>query len=533
MARMWRRIALTLLSAVLFAAALPNEVWLFGNPLFAPIALAGYYLALRGLNRYRTAARLGLLFGAVSTVLVNYWLVNFGDFSVWTLGGVTLGFVGFHSLLSCYLLWALKRPVALRPLVVAVVWTAYEYLVANGYLGYPWAMAAYPLGGLLPLIQHADILGIWGLSFLVSYANAGVAELVALPTATAQSPRDRRRGIHLVARHAAALGLLVTAALVYGAVRLGDTPEPDTELRMVLVQQNSDSWVRGQELETLQRLQQLTRDAVASSSVRPELVAWSETSLRRPYIDEERFYGTQPAGDPFIPFLNELGIPLLTGAPYRVPNTYDAMNSALLIDPDGTVEDFYGKQHPVPFAEHVPLWEVPAVRRFFQEVVGLPAVWIKGSRPTIFTLKRQDAAALRFATPICFEDAFSYVLRDFTLRGADVFVNLTNNAWSKTRTAQTQHFVAARFRAVENRRTLVRSTNGGYSAVVDPWGRVPAALPMFEATSLVVDVPVYTDNPITPYTRFGDLFPVLCLVLVATGLIGTALPAIREHRRRR
>ncbi len=474
------------------------------------------FMAVKGVQRYAVAARLSLLFGGVSTLIINYWLVNFGDFSIWTLGGVTLGFVGFTALLGCFLLWASRTPDHYAPIVIALVWIAYEYLIANGYLGYPWAMVAYPVGTVLLLVQIADILGIWGVGFLMAYANAGLA-------------RAFDSGFKSARSHLAAAAALLILFLGYGMARLQSEIPLKNRIPMVLVQQNADSWIRGNEIQTLHRTQNLTRNALTDAPRNAELVVWSETSLRWPYIGWEDWYAQRPQGDDFLSFLERLPGPLLTGAPYQIPGTPDAMNATLLIETNGEVRNYYGKQHPVPFAENVPFWGVPAVQQFFREVIGLPAVWIKGTSPTLFTLDPSSENPTQFATPICFEDAFAYLLRDFTARGADLFVNLTNNAWSKTKTAQTQHFVAARFRAIENRRTLVRSTNGGYSAVVDPWGRVLFELPMFQATAAYVEVPVYDSDILTVYTRFGDLLPQLSMLII-TLLIALEVVSSRKRR---
>ncbi|HAP55672.1 MAG TPA: hypothetical protein DCQ16_07200 [Spirochaetaceae bacterium] len=115
---------------------------------------------------------------------------------------------------------------------------------------------------------------------------------------------------------------------------------------------------------------------------------------------------------------------------------------------------------------------------------------------------------------MCFEDAFAELCRRYFLQGADLLINLTNDSWSRTRSAQIQHWAIARFRAIENRRTLVRSTNSGVSCVVDPWGRSLVELPQFEAGTMLVRVPVYADSGLSVYGRFGDWFALLCLLLL-------------------
>ena len=160
-----------------------------------------------------------------------------------------------------------------------------------------------------------------------------------------------------------------------------------------------------------------------------------------------------------------------------------------------------------------------------------------GANATIFSLPLRTGGSVRFATPICFEDAFPDLNRRFILAGADLLVNLTNDAWSRTVSAETQHFVAAKLRAVENRRVLVRATNGGVTAAVDPWGRaIGDPVPLFTATAVRLQVPVYRPPAATPYTRFGDYLPpllglLLGLQLAVTRLTGATRSGWRSGRR--
>jgi hypothetical protein len=132
----------------------------------------------------------------------------------------------------------------------------------------------------------------------------------------------------------------------------------------------------------------------------------------------------------------------------------------------------------VPFAENIPFWNVPAVRSFFENVVGLdPAGWVPGEKNVLFALQLKEGGSVRFGVPICFEDVFPDLCRDFFRSGADLLINITNDSWSKTVAGETQHFVAARYRAVEHKRYLVRSTNAGVTAVIGPDGRVEKSLP--------------------------------------------------------
>jgi apolipoprotein N-acyltransferase len=137
-----------------------------------------------------------------------------------------------------------------------------------------------------------------------------------------------------------------------------------------------------------------------------------------------------------------------------------------------------------------------------------------GTEYTIFDLPTKSGK-VRFGAPICFEDAFPDVCRNFSLRGADLLINLTNISWSQTDSAEIQHWASARFRAIEARKTLVRSTNGGVSCVVGPHGEIIDSLPLFVPMARFVNIPVYRDAVPTVYVRFGDWFPLAALLLSA------------------
>ena len=113
---------------------------------------------------------------------------------------------------------------------------------------------------------------------------------------------------------------------------------------------------------------------------------------------------------------------------------------------------------------------------------------------------------MRISTPICFDDAFPDVCRPLAANGSEVFMNITDDSWSKTKSSEYQHFVISAFRAIELRTTLVRSTNSGYSAVIDARGNVLSDMPLFEEAALFCKVPVYKKQE-TVYLRFGNWLP--------------------------
>ena len=128
------------------------------------------------------------------------------------------------------------------------------------------------------------------------------------------------------------------------------------------------------------------------------------------------------------------------------------------------------------------------------------------------TFTAQNGNDVRFAAPICFEDAFPTLCADLHNQKSNILINLTNDSWSKTASAEYQHFAVAYFRAIELRTPLVRSTNGGYTCVVDPVGNITASLPLFTTDALSVSVPIYPYQP-TFYAQWKDWLPALFLAI--------------------
>lgn len=514
----------TLFSAVLLPLALPNELFVRGVPIVGLFALVPLFLALYKATSIKTALRLGALFGAVSTALANYWLAFFGEFSVWTIGGTVLGYTGYNAMLFAFLYHAIHGldrrrivPSSFPPATIAIIWTGYEYLKSVGFLAYPWGLVAYPIAGWNAVAQIAELTGVWGLSFLAAFANAAIA------AALLDGGGRLRRYLT-----PAAAALLIGLAATWGAIAVRSVVSSET-VTATLVQQNVDSWHPGRFADALATAQDLTLDELERArraGREVDLVVWSETALRRPYAPGDRYYTAEPAPLPFERFIHRAGVPLVTGAPMRAANGHDAHNSALVIAPDGHLLGQYGKQQLVPFAESIPFWENRIVQSFFKTVIGLGGTWVPGPASTVIDVPLADRT-IAVGTPICFEDAFGWVLREMQANGAELYINLTNNSWSRQRSAQTQHLAAARFRTIELRQTLVRGTNSGVTAVIDARGIVRDEVPMFESRAETFVVPLYPPRR-TLYAVIGDLFGKLA---VAVALIGPAVVLWRKNRR--
>ncbi len=527
---------LVLLSSVLLPLSLPNELFHYGNAAIGFVCLAPALVAVSLAPTFGFASRLGVVFGAVSTGLGSYWLMFFQGFSAWTYGGTILGYVGYNALLFPFLRAFSRIRPRYRPFLLAAAWAVYEYFKSVGFLGYPWGLVAYPAGDILPLIQFIDITGIWGLSFLMALVNAIVAEAVIFKF-TAVTPWNEHatrlsaagksgapsfipaRGPGLFTRQALFVSFLAALALGYGFYRLA-TPIPARDTaRLLLVQQNIDPWNEGAaDKNSVPINQALTLQGIREAPRPVDLAVWSELSVSNIWVvNGNRLI---PANNSLLPYAREAGTYTFYGGVVAQDMAErQLMNGAVLLSPEGKILDTYGKIHPVPFAESIPFLEYKPVKLFFKHVIGIWNAWTMGARYTVFRVPLRSGGTLSFGAPICFEDAFSDLCRRFILEGADMWINVTNDFWSKTVSSEVQHFQVAKFRAVENRRVLVRSTNGGVTAVVGPYGEVRAALPLFERKQLFVDVPVYKEKTLSPYTVFGDYFPIVLAGLLLLVLI--------------
>lgn len=528
--RMIRILSFSIISALLLALALPNELFHWGNPALGLLALTPLFLGLSETTSYRQSFWAGAVFGGVAHGLSSYWLWFFKDFRLWTLGSTIIAYMVVYGFLGLYLRAVVKRTGLVRPLVFAAAWAVFEWGKSNGFLGYPWGLLAYSWNTVAPATQIAESTGVYGLSFALALFSAGLAEVLASPpphlpgfhegAASAGLRRilpGRSADGHsrlLAAGHPVVATVLMLGVLIYGFVSMSRDRTPGGSFDAVLVQQNLDPW-SGSEAENLAVSIRLAREALATADRPADIVLFSETTLRRPWNGFQRFFARTPVDDPLAGLIADSGAFLLTGAPEILDyKTFDATNSVIMVDPHGVQVGSYAKMHPVPFAEAIPFWEYEPFRLFVQNVIGLESGWVLGTERVLFELPTRNAGLVRFAAPICFEDAFSSLCRDFVRDGADVLINETNDSWSKTHSAEIQHFVAARFRSIELRRTLVRSTNGGVSAVIGPDGAILDSLPLFEATSKMVSIPVYKGER-SPYLDYGDWFVALLACILA------------------
>jgi apolipoprotein N-acyltransferase len=197
----------------------------------------------------------------------------------------------------------------------------------------------------------------------------------------------------------------------------------------------------------------------------------------------------------------------------------DLYNAASVFAPDGALLGRYAKIHLVPWGEYIPFKELFSFAHGLTRNAGR---FTHGWKRTVFRLNGHH-----YGIFICYESIFADEIRQFVVNGAEVLVNISDDGWYGDTSAPWQHLNMARMRAVENRRWLLRDTNTGVTAAVDPYGRVTESAPRHEFTSLAVRYGFNDD--LTFYTRFGDVFALLCGILSLATLAYSVRLTI-EHR---
>ncbi|MDR2768350.1 MAG: apolipoprotein N-acyltransferase [Treponema sp.] len=526
-------------AALLFAGAFPNPLFRDGFALFGWIALAPVFFVIRRTSLPASAAW-GGLYGYVSYALFNYWLISFHPAA-----GFIAGFIFFVYLAALFPLLKLVQLAFPRRgfILMWLLWLGYEYLRSLGFLGYSYGILGYSQWRQLPLIQIASLCGVWGVSALVTFPSALLGQFFGdrVKNKSARSPSIKRVGRSTasasslcgegsntpcpgtgVPEHGAfkpsffrygppALIWLAALAAVlgYGFLSQDDFGAFPTA-RVALIQPNNDPWKGGtaEYRENLRSLIRLSGEALAAGA-ETDLVVWPETA----FVPGIYWYLNYREGGNY-PLVKELADYLAgESAPFVIGNDdgrkevnaqglWERVDyNAALVFEKGEISAVYRKMHLVPFAEYFPYegGVLTLIRRALEEDTHF---WKPGSEAVVFETARPGGRPVKFSTPICFEDTFGYLSRDFTRAGAELIVNISNDAWSGRLSCQIQHLSMAVFRSVENRRAMVRSTSTGQTCAIAPSGRVIAMAEPFTQSFLAVEVPL--PDTLTPYTRWGD-----------------------------
>lgn len=454
---------------------------------------------------------LGYVAGVVFNTGAFHWLASLGPL----MGAPVLK--GLPLLLSLYLglyigFWAWAMRALLPPakinagsslrhlgigalgacLMVALEWTRGWFLT-----GFGWDGLGVALHRDIAMIQIVELTGVLGLTWLVTFAN--IMAVVIVRRILAEFGPDFLKRVRW---EFSSTMLIIALVFSYGVRKLlRPVHEPTVALRVATIQPNVPQDIKfSEESEDriLEKLKELTELAGYQS---PQVILWPEAPAIRGMMADAVNYK-------FMMNLAEgSDADLLVGSlDYQLdpanPDEILCYNAALHLTEHGQKRTFYRKMHLVPFGEYMPLRAMmPAA------INNLVSSDLKAGRePGLFRLSKPPIAA---APLVCFEDTLGDLTRRTCLLGAQVFVNLTNDGWFQKTAGAEQHLANAVFRAVENRRPLVRSTNTGMTGYVDSMGRWTEWLPPFTEGFKLDEISIPTGGTLTFYTRHGDWFAYL------------------------
>ena len=509
LSRRWR-ILFSFLAGILLALAFPN----FNLAFLAWIAIAVLILASLEGGLVEAAWR-GLLFGVAFYVFATPWIYTvmhqYGPLPPWEAAGVMalmiLAASPYFVAFTLCVTWIARRDKNLAVFASPFLWVALELARSRmPDIGFPWELLGYSASGNLALVQLSALTGIYGLSLIVAAYNAVVVWLVRSSMGLRGEPRWR----------IPAAALAGSTALIFAVALIGPRFVPVAHGSQVahLVQTDlpqSMEYPANWDAIHAGDMAQLDRISIDAGQRDHGLVVWPEVPA--PFSLAQSDFARraqQIARDSQSNFL--LGV---VGLEPGTDGRLAAYNSAAMLDPQGRQEFEYDKIHLVPFSEYVP-W-----RDFFwfaKNLTGLAGDFRQGTRYAV-----GDLPGGRFSTFICYEAVFPSEIRRFVLNGANVLINISNDGWFGRSSAPAQHLQMARVRAVEFRRWLLRDTNNGYTASVDPYGRIVAS--MAADTRGELDAPYSFRSDMTIYARWGDWLAGICVVI---SLILLLFPWVRR-----
>ena len=440
----------------------------------------------------RKIIKIALSFSTVYTLVAFYWI------SVVTLPGFIGLFIlfGFYFILLFYIIGRINtRLPKFRFIGFISCWLSFEWLQNFGELRFPWFNAGYSLAEYIPLIQIAELGGIYLLSLLILIVNVLLFQsLLNFPA---------KKGLFIF------LALIIILALWFGwgNYRVRNLTLIEEDFNASIVQVSIPQYIKWDEAyydSTLVLYHQYTLEAAENE---PDLIILPESAIPDYVLNLIR-----PKS--FITGLvKETGTDLFLGLPYyefvyeNEHYEYKFYNATTLFYDDGQIHQPYFKIYLVPFGERIPLMDFfPPLRKL---QLG-QANWEYGQDLVHFAVQKEDREYL-FSSLICFEIVFTGLTARIAADEVDFMVNVTNDAWFKRTVGPYQHGMMTVIRAVETRTQIYRAANSGISMIVDPKGVIRQKTKLFEKT--VINDKLYRYQGQTIYVRYLKKYPVIFLLI--------------------
>lgn len=423
-------------------------------------------LALITLNKCVKPMLYGFMYGFFYYAMSMYWIIyvlsKYGNIPYIISFFLFLLLIAYLSLYQGIFFFLFKRynnvfNAFINTFIFSFLWVLLEFIKSKFLTGFPWMLIGYTQYNFLPLIQISSLLGIYSISFIVIYVNISIYFCFS---------KERFRYLPILVSIA-----LISALFFWGNARIKTIKNEITnrkKLDVLLIQGNIDQsqkWEKDLQKTIILKHLRMTKENIDQET---NLIVWSETAM--PFI-----YGADKEITEFFKKESvDLGIPIISGF---VGYKWDDKGNPKLTNSagifyKGELVERYDKVHLVPFGEYVPMQNILF---FVNKLVSAAGDFVSGEK--IKTCSFND---LSYGIMICYESIFPEISRTMSKEGAKVLVNITNDAWFGNSPAPYQHFAMSIFRAVENRKYLIRVANTGISGIITPWGEVLSKTNLYE-----------------------------------------------------
>jgi len=432
---------------------------------------------------HKQAFIFGFLFGLFLTLITLYGVMNV---KLIAFIGLIIAFPLYFAILSVFLRKVQESFQKVFLWIFPVIWIGFEYMMTLGSLNFPWLNVGYSLSNYYLLIQAADLLGIYGLSFLVLMIN------VLLYIVFTGKPK--RLLVILI---------IFVLWIGYGIYRDKTIKLKKSDLKIGIVQLNvmqEDKWKPERLVPTIDEYENQIRILAQVNEV--DVVIMPESAIPT-YILHEPKYRKR-----LQKFAADNKIYVITGFPdwdFKISGNDKKIkyyNSATMIDTTGALQEKYNKIRLVPFGERIPLLST------FPILEKLQFGQANFEFGTDYPLYKIDN--LNFSILICFEGVFPDLSRIYAKNGADVLVVLTNDAWFRQTALPYEHANNTKIRALETRLPLIRAANTGISYIVNPIGKTIISTDVYEKINITSNLTVRASDSKTVFVKFGYLFAPLC-----------------------
>ncbi|MDD2272058.1 MAG: apolipoprotein N-acyltransferase [Desulfuromonadaceae bacterium] len=490
-----RRGWLAITSGILIALSFPNA----GLSFLAWIALIPLLIAMEA-SSPKEAFRVGLTCGISAYAIILYWLnivfTHYGHLP-WVVS------IPVYLLLVLWLalFYALSTFIARMgelsgikaAFTLPVAWVAFDFIRSFLFSGFAWGMLGHSQFRILPLIQIADLAGVYGITLLIVLANTVLHRALRAVSGV---------GVPYPVKSAAVILLLLIGTLFYGFNRLNEPENSNSKpLRVALIQGNISQdvkWSIDFREQTIDTYVRLTREA---SKDGVDLIVWPESAV--PF-----FFQDEPLQAERIRNLaRETSACILFGSPaHELRNGRSTLlNSAFMVSPSGETIGRADKMHLVPFGEYVPMGNILT---FINKLVVGIGDFAPGEHAVIL-----DTGSTKLGVQVCYEVIFPELARQYVQAGARVLVAITNDAWFGRSSAPYQHLAIATFRAIETRTPLIRAANTGVTAIVDQNGHISTMTGLFVEAFRTGEIQPGSGKSL--YLTIGDTPAWLCVLLTA------------------